>query len=119
VLALLKEYKVALTLTDARWIPRKQMLALAENPTSPTAYLRWMGPNRDFTDYSHIQVDRTRELNAWATAIKGLATRVKTIYGFVNNHFSGHSPESVRQLQRLLGQVPVMPDQLGEQISLF
>jgi len=78
-----------------------------------------MGPNRDFTDYSHIQADRTRELTAWATAIKGLQTRVKTIYGFVNNHFSGHSPESVRQLQRLLGQVPVTPDQLGEQISLF
>jgi hypothetical protein len=37
----------------------------------------------------------------------------------VNNHVSGHSPESVRQLQRLLGQTPVMPDQLGEQISLF
>lgn len=119
VLALLREYNVALTLTDARWIPRKQMLALAETPTSQTAYLRWMGPNRDFTDYSHIQVDRTRELSAWATAIKGLQTRVKTIYGFVNNHFSGHSPESVRQLQRLLGQTPVMPDQLGEQISLF
>jgi uncharacterized protein YecE (DUF72 family) len=114
-----REYNVALTLTDARWIPRKQMLALAETPTSQTAYLRWMGPNRDFTDYSHIQVDRTRELSAWATAIKGLQTRVKTIYGFVNNHFSGHSPESVRQLQRLLGQTPVMPDQLGEQISLF
>ena len=119
VLALLREYNVALTLTDARWIPRKQMLALAETPTSQTAYLRWMGPNRDFTDYSRIQVDRTRELNAWATAIKGLQSRVTTIYGFVNNHFSGHSPESVRQLQRLLGQTPVMPDQLGEQISLF
>ncbi|MBC7564366.1 MAG: DUF72 domain-containing protein [Gemmatimonadaceae bacterium] len=119
VLALLREYNVALTLTDARWIPRKQMLALAENPTSDTAYLRWMGPNRDFTDYSHIQVDRTRELHAWANAITGLTERVKTIYGFVNNHFSGHSPESVRQLQRLLGQTPVTPDQLGEQMTLF
>ena len=95
------------------------MLALAENPTSDTAYLRWMGPNRDFTDYSHIQVDRTRELHAWANAITGLTERVKTIYGFVNNHFSGHSPESVRQLQRLLGQTPVTPDQLGEQMTLF
>ena len=119
VLALLREYRVGLTLTDARWIPRKQMLALAETPTSPVAYLRWMGQNRDLTDYTHIQVDRTRELSAWAGAIRALATRVDAIYGFVNNHFSGHSPESVRQLQRLLGQVPVLPEQLGEQMTLF
>jgi hypothetical protein len=37
----------------------------------------------------------------------------------VNNHFAGHSPESARELQRLLGLTPVDPSDLGEQMSLF
>jgi hypothetical protein len=37
----------------------------------------------------------------------------------VNNHFAGHSPASARQLQLLLGQKPVDPKELGEQMSLF
>jgi uncharacterized protein YecE (DUF72 family) len=120
VLALLAEHEVALALTDARWIPRRQMLALAERPTAPFAYVRWMGPDRDIVDYSRIQVDRARELEAWSQALLALAGRVRGgIYGYVNNHFAGHSPSSARDLQRLLGQQPVPPDQLGEQLSLL
>jgi hypothetical protein len=48
-----------------------------------------------------------------------LLERDTEVFGYVNNHFAGHSPESVRELQRLLGQTPVMPDQLGEQMTLF
>jgi uncharacterized protein YecE (DUF72 family) len=118
VLALLAEHGVAVALVDARWIPRKTMQALASRPTGAFAYLRWMGPNREFVDYSRIQVDRTRELEGWAAIIESLAKRVK-VYGYVNNHFAGHSPASARELQRLLGQKPVHPDQLGEQMSLF
>jgi uncharacterized protein YecE (DUF72 family) len=119
VLALLAEHGVALALTDARWIPRRQMIGLVERPTADFAYLRWMGPNRDIVDYSRIQVDRTRELELWAQALKTIAPRVKTAYGYVNNHWAGHSPASARDLQRMLGQTPVTPDQLGEQFSLF
>jgi hypothetical protein len=47
------------------------------------------------------------------------AARGRTIYGYVNNHFAGHSPASVREMQRLLHLKPVLPDQLGEQMTLF
>ena len=119
VLALLAEHNVALALSDGRWIPRKMMLGLAERPTANFAYIRWMGPNRDIVDYSRIQYDRTRELESWAEAIIELAKRLQVVYGFVNNHFAGHSPASVRELQRLIGQQPVDPGQLGEQMTLF
>lgn len=119
VLALLREHNVALTVTDARWIPRKQMLALAAKPTTDFLYIRWMGSNRDIVDYSRIQLDRTTELEHWAGTLAALAkVRVK-VYGYVNNHFAGHSPQSARELQRLLGQAPVDPESLGEQMSLF
>ena len=119
IIALLAENNVGVALVDARWIPRKTMMMLAERPTSDFAYIRWMGPNRDLVDYSRIQVDRSRELESWASVISALARRVRTVYGYVNNHFAGHSPASARDLQRLLHQRPVEPDQLGEQMSLF
>lgn len=119
VLALLAEHGVALTLTDARWVPRKQMLALAGRPTADFTYIRWMGGNRDIVDYSRIQIDRSRELEQWAGVLATLAkVRVK-VYGYVNNHFAGHSPQSVRELQRMLGQTPKEPESLGEQMTLF
>ena len=119
LLALLAEYNIALALTDARWIPRRTMLELAARPTADFAYIRWMGPDRDIVDYSRLQHDRTRELEAWAEAIASIPADVIEVYGYVNNHFAGHSPASARQLQRLLGQRPVEPSDLGEQMSLF
>ena len=119
VIALLAEHHVALALIDARWIPRRVMLLLADRPTSDFAYLRWMGPNRDLVDYSRIQVDRTRELDAWAKVLPELALKVRTVYGYVNNHFAGHSPSSVRMLQGMLGLPMMDPARLGDQLTLF
>jgi uncharacterized protein YecE (DUF72 family) len=119
LIALLAEHHVALALTDARWIPRKQMMQLATRPTADFVYVRWMGPDRSIVDYSRIQYDRTRELESWAGVLWPMLERDTDVFGYVNNHFAGHSPESVRELQRLLGQSVVMPDQLGEQMTLF
>ncbi len=119
VIALLAEHNVALALVDARWIPRRTMLALAERPTADFAYIRWMGPDRDIVDYSRTQVDRTREIDAWAGVMPDLIRRPGGVYAYVNNHFAGHAPATARQLQRRL-QLPVTePAQLGEQLSLF
>lgn len=117
-LALLTARNVALALVDARWIPRSWMLKLAERPTASHAYVRFMGPNRAITDFSHVQVDRTAEIEAWAEVLPLLATKVK-VYTYVNNHFAGHSPATIRELQRKLGQVPVDPAQLADQLGLF
>jgi uncharacterized protein YecE (DUF72 family) len=119
VIALLGEHHVALALTDARWIPRKTMLSLAQRPTADFAYIRWMGADREIVDYSRIQIDRARELELWKDMISQLATSGRTVYGYVNNHFAGHSPASVRELQRMLDLAPVDPEQLGEQMTLF
>lgn len=115
---LLAGYGVALALSDARWIPRQTMLELAEQPTADFLYVRWMGPDREITDYSHIQFDRSEEIRAWSEVL-ARAANTKEIYGFFNNHFAGHSPASAREMQRLLGQEAVDPDTLREQRSLF
>jgi uncharacterized protein YecE (DUF72 family) len=125
VLALLADHGVAPALSDGKWVPRRLVLALADRfaarPPAPFAYLRWMGPNRDLVDYSRIQVDRSRELALWSRAVAAMRTAggLHEIYGYFNNHFAGHSPQNARDLQRLLGQRPVAPDELGDQLTLL
>ena len=116
---LLSEYRVALALSDGRWFPRDEILAQAMRPTTDFVYIRWMGENRDVMDYGRLQVDREAELLAWGEVIRGLSGRGFEAYGYVNNHFSGHSPATVRALQKRLGQEPLAPDEIGDQISLF
>lgn len=118
LLALLAEQGTALALSDGKWIPRETMTELAERPTADFHYIRWMGPNRDITDYSHLQFDRSGEIHAWAEVLRRAALGTD-VYGYFNNHFAGHSPANARELQSLLGQRPVDPATLGEQISLF
>jgi uncharacterized protein YecE (DUF72 family) len=119
VLALLADHRVALALTDGRWIPRKQMLALATRPTTNFVYVRLMGPSRDIVDYSRVQMDRTNELELWSGVLWPAAQTGRPVYVYVNNHFAGHSPASARELQRLMRQTPVDPERLGEQLMLF
>lgn len=119
VLALLADHNVTLALSDGRWMERETLLSLVTRPTSRFLYLRWMGPNRDIVDYSRVYFDRSRDLEAWAIALATVPKSVTNVYGYVNNHFAGHSPDSARHLQRLLGQRAVEPSEMGEQMSLF
>ena len=119
LLSLLATHGRALALSDGRWIDRETMTALAERPTADFHYVRWMGPNRDITDYSHLQFDRADEIDAWARVLRMQPGRGVSVYGYFNNHFAGHSPENARQLLRELGQPVVDPASLDEQTSLF
>jgi uncharacterized protein YecE (DUF72 family) len=119
LLSLLAEHEAALALSDGRWIPRETMTELARRPTSTFHYVRWMGPNRDIEDYSRVLFDRGEELDTWTEALGRVATKGIDIFGFFNNHFSGHSPATAREMQRRLGQRPVDPSTLAEQTSLF
>ena len=118
LLEVLARHRIALALSDGRWIPRETMLELAEHATADFLYVRWMGPDREITDYSRVQFDRSEEIRAWAEVLKHVAN-TREIYGFFNNHFAGHSPASARELQGLLGQQPVDPKSLPGQKSLF
>jgi uncharacterized protein YecE (DUF72 family) len=118
LLELLSQYGIALALSDGRWIRRETMLELAEQATADFLYVRWMGPDREITDYSRLQFDRSEEIRAWSEVLKK-AAHTKEIYGFFNNHFAGHSPANARMMQRLVGQEPIDPESLRSQRSLF
>jgi uncharacterized protein YecE (DUF72 family) len=118
ILAELEEHKVALALTDGKWINRERSLSLIEEQKSLHTYVRWLGP-RELTDFSRIQIDRDREFSQWKEAFQILSKKSEIIYGYFNNHFQGHSPASSNLFKKLLGLTPINPDILITQPSLF
>lgn len=118
LLELLVSNGVALALSDGRWMSRETLLELVERPTADFLYVRWMGPDREITDYSRLQFDRSEEMRAWAEVLKR-AAHTRDVFGFFNNHFAGHSPASAREMQTLLGEEPVDPETLRGQRTLF
>lgn len=98
LLALLRRYGVALCLVQHAWMPR------LDEVTAPFVYIRWMGRRADIPDddYSHVRIDRDKQLDTWAGQVRSYLERNLIVYGFFNNHYQGHSPASVRGLQARL-----------------
>jgi uncharacterized protein YecE (DUF72 family) len=117
LLEILGDRGIALALTDGPWLPRDLATDLVRAPTADFHYLRFMGPNRDIVDYSHVQFAREKELDEWTDALRSMPGLSVSCY--FNNHFSGHSPATAREMQRRLGQKPVDPREIGEQTSFF
>jgi uncharacterized protein YecE (DUF72 family) len=114
----LEGYGTSLALVDGKWIPREISISLIPYLTSPFCYIRWLGA-KELTDYSRIQIDRSKEFDQWRDAIQTLTASASDIYGYFNNHFQGHSPASANQLKALLGLPVISPDALIIQPGLF
>ena len=87
--------------------------------TAPFLYVRWLGTREDITRYDRVQIDRAGELDAWTERVRASIGAVDEIYGYVNNHYAGHSPETVRELQSRLGLAVPDPRELWPQRELF
>ena len=114
----LNEHKVALTLTDSKWIDRELVIKMADQATADFSYVRWLGP-RELTDFSRIQIDRSKEIKQWAEFFMNFRNQVSVIFGYFNNHFQGHSPASSNDFKRMLGLPFTSPRDLIIQPSLF
>lgn len=111
-------HNASLALVDGKWISREVSFTCVEHFRSSFAYVRWMGP-RELTDFSRIQIDRSKELQQWAEVFSTLRKRATTLYGYFNNHFQGHSPASANLFKNMIGQPITSPDKLIVQPSLF
>jgi uncharacterized protein YecE (DUF72 family) len=114
--ALLEARGHALALADAPFVPRELLLAALERTGADFAYLRWIGDHDAFERFDREQRSRAPEIAWWARALRG--RRPKRIYGYVNNHYSGHSPATVRALYAALGIERARPRRIT-QTSLF
>lgn len=57
--------------------------------------------------------DRSADLLEWAEQVKNkIGKKVRRVYIYVNNHYSGYAPTTANRLKRLLGLEPRDPKSL-------
>lgn len=109
LLGLLREHNVAFTLIDHPWMSRpSELIGHADILTSNFAYVRLLGDRQAIEGvtktWDKTVVDRQRELLEWSAVVDTLLSRDVKVYTYVNNHFAGHSPETMRQFLEMLRQ---------------
>lgn len=109
---------VALTITDSVFVPLETMLDELRASPASHAYLRWLGRRDDVAVFSSVTIDRHERVARWAEALRADAPRRRRISGYVNNHYSGHAPATVRDLLAALEIPHERPGRI-EQTSLF
>lgn len=135
-LALLpRDFPFALEFRDRRWVTAETAELLARHQvcwagldlpgmprevpvTSGFAYLRLLGDRRQVTVRDRVVVDREADLEGWRGTIEALCGRVRRVFSFVNNHYSGHSPATGNRLKELLG-LPLRRPAAALQLDLF
>ena len=102
----LRSHRVAWVLSDQAWMPSPLHIAQKlDAATGPFGYVRLLGDRKELDNLTkkldHVVVDRQDHIAEDAEAIKLLAKRVPVL-AFVNNHFAGYAPETVRELTERL-----------------
>jgi uncharacterized protein YecE (DUF72 family) len=109
----LRRHNTSLTLTLQKWMPRPgEIIGRLDPVTGPLSYFRLIG-NREAIEkltptFNRIVVDKSAEMAECSEVIKEMAQRVPVVV-FVNNHYAGFAPETVRELHRLLGISELVP----------
>ncbi len=102
----LRKQGVALALVDQAWMPRpKEWFENGDPITAPFTFIRWIGDRKEIEERTKVWnrtiYDRTEDLQEWVDVLKPVARRVKIIYAYANNHYSGYGPDSVELFRRL------------------
>src|SRR5882672_11023995 len=105
---LLREYNVALALTDTSFMPRPwETKEKFDMITANFAYIRWLGDRKAIeaqtTTWDKIIVDRKSDLKNWVDLLKEIVNdkKIRKLFAYANNHYEGFGPATVKRFQQL------------------
>jgi uncharacterized protein YecE (DUF72 family) len=91
---LLRSHNVAKTIVDEPLLPPETGV------TADFSFIRWHGQGkRLWYNYRYSR----EELETWAPKVREVASKVKKVYGYANNHPFGHAVETALKEMELLG----------------
>lgn len=108
---LLAKHKITLAFADIYTMPGPpNYLQLAEQLKPEFFYVRFLGNHKQMDNlvakliedgkreksWESVAVDRTREMQSWAPAIRELLSRQRPVYAYFNNHYAGNAIGSIR-----------------------
>jgi uncharacterized protein YecE (DUF72 family) len=98
---LLREYNVALALTDTSFMPRPwEMKENLDLVTTDFVYVRWLGNRKGIEEltktWDKTVVERTEDLSNWVGLFRHFVARGLKIFAYANNHYSGNGPAAVK-----------------------
>jgi len=77
-----------------------------------------MGNRDDVRVFDRETINRSAELVAWRERIIALREQVSEIFGYFNNHYSGHAPATAQRFKEMIG-LPTTRRTLWRQASLL
>ncbi len=106
---LLKKWNVGLCVTCSGTMQRFWRV------TSRFVYVRFLGRQNVIERFDEVQIDRETEIEWWIPRIRHFLDYGGTVFAYVNNNYSGHSPETIRQIARRVRQSLASPGEGGEE----
>jgi uncharacterized protein YecE (DUF72 family) len=108
--ALLRRHATALVLVDLAYMPHPADLAQRMDViTADFCYARLIGDRKAVEAktkrFDKLVLDQGQRLARWAGLLETIRERVTRTYLYANNHYAGHAPATIAQLQALLGEV--------------
>ena len=105
---LLRSHDVSLTLVDQGWMPHgDEMAERFDVVTAHPVYVRLLGDRKEIEAITRTWdaevVDRRERMQRWVTLLRHLSDRGVPSLVYVNNHYAGHAPTTVRRLMEMYG----------------
>lgn len=99
-------HEVALVWSQQAWMPlAREWMQRTGGPSAPFAYIRWLGDHKAIEEitktWEKTVVDRRAEMQSWVPVVRGLRAAGADVFGFFNNHYSGHAPSAVELFREL------------------
>lgn len=103
---LCRKHDVAMVLVDQAWMPHGDEIAERFDPiTTDFSYIRLLGDRKEIESFTkkwdREVIDRKERLQRWSKLLANLDHSGVRTYVYVNNHYAGHGPATLRRLREM------------------
>lgn len=103
---ILSRHGVSSTLVDQAWMPHgDEHMQRVDTDTGPVRYVRLLGDRKRIEaltkTWDEEVIDHARSMERWARLLAASMEQGRRTLVFVNNHYAGHAPTTVRRLRSM------------------